>query len=73
MALSKRRHHTHKEGEYFQPNACVAELCKVAAGTHIVTESLNAFKTPTMKTLLLVDMLTYDSFPALAALEDLYQ
>lgn len=51
----------------------MAELCKVAAGTHIVTESLNAFKTPTMKTLLLVDMLTYDSFPALAALEDLYQ
>lgn len=43
---------------------------KVAAGTDIVKQSLRAFLPPSMSTVMLVDLMSYDAFPALAALED---
>lgn len=43
---------------------------KVAAGTDIVKQSLRAFVPPSMSTVMLVDLMSYDAFPALAALED---
>ena len=43
---------------------------KVAAGTDIVKASLRAFVPQSMATIMLVDLVSYDAFPALAALED---
>lgn len=43
---------------------------KVAAGTDIVKASLRAFVPQSMATVMLVDLVSYDAFPALAALED---
>lgn len=46
------------------------ELKQVAAGTDIVKASLRAFVPQSMATIMLVDLVSYDAFPALAALEE---
>lgn len=43
---------------------------QVAGGTHIVQQTLNAFRPSTVMTTILVDLHSYDAFPALAAMED---
>lgn len=43
---------------------------EVAAGTHFIQKSLEGFKIENSKTTLLVDMYGYDSWPALACLQD---
>ena len=44
---------------------------KVAGGTDFVRSTLKAFVPATMQTVMMIDLLTYDAFPALAALEDI--
>ena len=44
---------------------------KVAGGTDFVRSTLKAFVPATMHTVMMIDLLTYDAFPALAALEDI--
>ena len=43
---------------------------KVAAGTDFVRKSMEAFRPPTVKATILVDVLAYDASPALSVLED---
>ena len=48
--------------------SCV--LPKVAGGTDIIRQSLGAFKPPTVATTMVIDLVTYDSWPALATMEE---
>lgn len=43
---------------------------KVAGGTDFVRSTLRAFVPASMQTVMMLDLLTYDAFPALATLED---
>ena len=45
------------------------QAAKVAGGTHILKQLLQAFRPQSMTTTMLIDLVNYDSFPALAALE----
>ena len=49
---------------------CCLWFSKVAAGTDIIKATLNSFCPATMSTRMILDLVTYDAFPALAALED---
>ncbi len=42
---------------------------KVAAGTDMIKQSLRTFVPMSMATVMLIDLISYDGFPALAALE----
>lgn len=44
--------------------------CEVAAGEDMVRKSLEAFTPSSVATTLVVDMMTYDAFPALACLQE---
>lgn len=46
---------------------------EVAAGTHILRQTIKSFTPATCQTTMLVDIAAYDCFPALAALEDIFQ
>eukprot|EP00434_Breviolum_minutum_P009292 symbB.v1.2.008188.t2/scaffold450.1/size202773/7 len=47
------------------------ELKQVAAGTHILRQTIKSFTPATCQTTMLVDIAAYDCFPALAALEEM--
>ena len=42
---------------------------KVAGGTDIIKQSLRTFVPTSMATMMVVDLISYDGFPAMAALE----
>ena len=48
----------------------LSHLVQVAGGTDIVIKSLNAFCPQQMATRMLVDVMAYDGWPAMACLED---
>lgn len=47
-----------------------ADLTEVAGGTDLIKRTLKAFVPDSVSTTLLVDLHTYDCWPALASLED---
>ena len=59
--------HMHKYAEMNQIRICFVQ---VAGGTHFVQSSLEAFRVPSVKNTILVDMFGYDACPAFTAMED---
>lgn len=43
---------------------------EVSGGCNIVRESIKAFRPTTVETTMLIDVLAYDGFPAMATLQD---